>query len=78
MPRVIVKERFGYVQSTPASIWTITHNLNVTSPVVAVWTKESETSPLVAEEAASISYATPNLITITFGGRIVSGQVLIT
>ena len=73
-----VTERFGYVQSTPASVWVIQHNLNITSPVVEIWSQENGNGPLVIDEAYTISYTSPTSIMIDFDGRSVSGQVLIT
>jgi len=78
MPKVAVASRFGYTQTTPASIWTIQHNLNITSPVVDVWILETPTGPLINSDAHNVRYVSPNSVTIDFSGNVVSGQALIT
>ncbi len=78
MARVVVTQRFGYTQATPATAWIIQHNLNIASPVVDVWIPENGNGPLTKTTAYTVEYNSLTTITITFSGPAVSGQVLIT
>lgn len=75
MARVAVVNRFGYAQTVASSTWIVDHNLGVNSPVVDVW--ETDGTEFVQIVPDSISYTSPNSVTINFS-TAKTGQVLVT
>jgi len=79
MPRVIVLTRFAHEQLIPSNVWTITHNLNITSPVVDVWITEGTTGRYINNDAYDVKFISASVVIITFVGSVlVTGTALIT
>ncbi len=56
---------YDFTQTTPATVWTIVHNLNLTSPVVDCWVDVSGSMTKIIPSSVIVVDATTVQITFT-------------
>lgn len=79
MPKVIVLSRFAHEQAVASNVWTIVHNLNITSPVVDVWITGGTPGHYINNDAYDVQYTNAQTVVITFIGDVdVAGTALVT
>lgn len=59
-----ISHGFEHVQTTPSTVWTITHKLNTETPIVDCWCIENGEKVKILPQ--SVVATSPSVVTVTF------------
>ncbi|MGZ8924398.1 MAG: hypothetical protein ACXW2E_00810 [Nitrososphaeraceae archaeon] len=70
MARVNVTNRYKYTQPVVSATWSISHGLNIDSPIVDVWIQNPTTGSYSNSDAYQVTYIDSSNITIEFNSPV--------